>query len=121
MQSAGHAPRRSHGAMYSSRADHPDLHWGDHLLSRARPTPDRRFPFISRSRRVTAAQLSALAVRPAVVGGGILLHHQFRKHQATLRDSALGLAPLNNVHAGMKRATSILQQQSQSGSDGNMT
>ena len=46
LQSAGTRRARRHagrsGARHSSRADHPDLHWGDHLLSRARPTPERR-------------------------------------------------------------------------------
>ena len=56
---------------------------------------------------------SQLATTAAVVGGEILLHHQIRKHQARVRDSALGIAPLNNVHAGMKHATAILAQQKQ--------
>ena len=62
-----------------------------------------------------------LATTAALVGTEVLWHHQIREHQARVRDSALGIAPLNNVHAGMKHATAILQQQSQSGSDGNMT
>jgi hypothetical protein len=51
-----------------------------------------------------------LATTAALVGAEVLWHHQIHQHQARVRDSARGVAPLNNVHAGMKHATAILQQ-----------
>jgi hypothetical protein len=41
------------------------------------------------------------------------MHQHYKESQARLRDSALGVAPLNNVHGGMKHATAILAQRQQ--------
>jgi hypothetical protein len=54
-----------------------------------------------------------LATTAALVGVEVLWHHQIREHQARVRESALGIAPLNDVHAGMKHATGILASMSQ--------
>jgi hypothetical protein len=83
----------------------------------AKPKPAQAAPSY---RGVPAAQgyqqgipVGQLAATAAVVGGEILWHRQIREHQARVRDSALGDAPLNNVHAGIKHATAILVQQKQ--------
>jgi hypothetical protein len=55
--------------------------------------------------------VSQLAVPAALVGAEVLWHEQIKRHQRKLADSALGVAPLNQVHAGMKHAQRILQQQ----------
>ena len=47
----------------------------------------------------------------ALTGAALLWHHRIREHQAHVAASAMGQAPLNDVHAGMKHAQGILQQQ----------
>jgi hypothetical protein len=51
-----------------------------------------------------------LVTAAALVGGEIFWHRQIRERQARVRDSALGVAPLNNAHAGMMRTTAMLGQ-----------
>jgi hypothetical protein len=47
----------------------------------------------------------------ALTGAALLWHHRIREHQAHVAASAMGQAPLNDVHAGMKHTQGILQQQ----------
>jgi hypothetical protein len=48
-------------------------------------------------------------VNAALVGGAAVAAHEAQKaRQRRVVDSALGIAPLNNVHAGMKRTTYML-------------
>jgi hypothetical protein len=49
----------------------------------------------------------------AMLLGGVVVaaHEATRRHQARLRDSALGIAPLNNTAAGMRQAYRIQQRQ----------
>ena len=51
-----------------------------------------------------------LATTAALVGAEVIWRQKIRASQARARDSALGIAPLNNVHAGMMRTTAMLQQ-----------
>jgi hypothetical protein len=104
------------------------LAWLGVEISRQNPRKPRPAQAMPSSQSMAVSQeyqqgipVGQIAASAAVVGAEVLWHHKIREHQARVRDSALGIAPLNNVHAGMKHATSILQQQSQSGSDGNMT
>jgi hypothetical protein len=49
----------------------------------------------------------------AMWAGAAAVHHQMHERRARTAASAMGQAPLNNVHAGMKHATAILAQRQQ--------
>jgi hypothetical protein len=96
------------------------LAWLSIEISRQSPRKPRPAQTVPSSQKAGVSQgyqqgipVGQLATTAALVGAEVLWHHQIREHQARVRDSALGVAPLNNVHAGIKHATAILAQRQQ--------